>query len=85
MKTTDIIAMVLLIIGGLNWGLVGIFEFDLVAAIFGGPDVFLADLVYFLVGLSALWAIFQWKPMHRRLAYDTDYTEPTTREHRRAA
>lgn len=79
MKTIDTIALVLLIIGGLNWGLVGLFEFDLVAAIFGGPDVFLADLVYILVALSALWVAFQWKAMHHRWAYE----EPPAR--RRAA
>lgn len=79
MRTIDTIALVLLIIGGLNWGLVGLFEFDLVAAIFGGPDTFLADLVYVLVALSALWVAFQWKAMHRRWAYE----EPPAR--RRAA
>lgn len=55
MKTIDVIAAVLLVVGGLNWGLVGAFQFDLVAAIFGGADAALARIVYLLVGLSAIW------------------------------
>ncbi|MDR4305678.1 DUF378 domain-containing protein [Chelatococcus sambhunathii] len=47
------IALVLLIVGGLNWGLVGLFQFDLVAAIFGAGSL-LARVVYVLVGLAAL-------------------------------
>jgi hypothetical protein len=55
MKTLQTIALVLLIVGGLNWGLVALAEFDLVAAIFGAGS-FLARIVYGLVGLSALVA-----------------------------
>jgi len=50
----DIIALVLLIIGGLNWGLVGLFSFDLVATIFGVASM-LSNIVYMLVGLSAIY------------------------------
>nr|WP_119154948.1 DUF378 domain-containing protein [Caldimonas tepidiphila] len=50
------IAMVLLIIGGLNWALVGLFNFDLVAAIFGPMSV-LSRIVYVLVGLAALYCL----------------------------
>ncbi len=57
MNAVDWVAMVLLIIGGLNWGLVGLFEFDLVAAIFGEMST-LSRLVYALVGLSALYSIY---------------------------
>ncbi len=57
MKTLNILTLVLLIIGGINWGLVGLFQFDLVAAIFGGEAAPLARLVYVLVGLSALWQL----------------------------
>ncbi|TSC94197.1 MAG: hypothetical protein CEN91_18 [Candidatus Berkelbacteria bacterium Licking1014_85] len=53
MKTINTIAMVLLVIGGLNWGLVGLFDYDLVAAIFGDAT-FLTKLIYDLVGLSAI-------------------------------
>lgn len=57
MGVVDKIALWLLIIGGLNWGLVGLFEFDLVAAIFG-PLSLLSRIVYILVGLSAIWLIY---------------------------
>jgi hypothetical protein len=52
----DWIALILVIIGGLNWGLVGLFGLDLVASIFGAG--MLAKIVYVLVGLSALWMIY---------------------------
>ena len=54
MKALTLITLVLLIVGGLNWGLVGLFNFDLVAAIFGAGSG-LARAVYVLVGLSAIW------------------------------
>ncbi|WP_349408347.1 DUF378 domain-containing protein [Pseudalkalibacillus sp. SCS-8] len=50
-------ALVLVIIGAINWGLIGFFQFDLVAAIFGGQDAALARLVYGLVGLSGLYCL----------------------------
>jgi uncharacterized membrane protein YuzA (DUF378 family) len=54
MKTMDVTAAVLLVIGGLNWGLVGLFGFDLVAALAGEMSV-VSRMVYTLVGLSALY------------------------------
>ena len=56
MKTLNILTLILLIVGGLNWGLVGAFNFDLVATIFGAGSL-LARLVYVVVGLSALWQL----------------------------
>lgn len=53
----DKIALALLIVGGLNWGLVGIFSFDLVAWLFGGTGAILSRVVYILVALSAVWCI----------------------------
>ena len=53
----DRIALVLAIIGGLNWGSVGIFRFDLVAWICGGADTMLARVIYTLVGLAAVWCV----------------------------
>ncbi|WP_294406036.1 DUF378 domain-containing protein [uncultured Ruminococcus sp.] len=53
----DKIALTLLIIGGINWGLVGIFSFDLVAFIFGGQTAVLSRIVYILVAVSAIWCI----------------------------
>ena len=51
------IALILNIIGGLNWGLVGLFKFDLVAWICGGQDSVIARIIYCLVGLAAIWCI----------------------------
>jgi len=53
----DWIALVLVIIGGLNWGLVGLFKFDLVQASLGSVAI-VRDIVYILVGLSAIYMIF---------------------------
>jgi uncharacterized membrane protein YuzA (DUF378 family) len=55
-KTIDIIAALLLVIGGLNWGLVGLFGFDLVGYLFMSMPV-IAKVIYILVGLSAIYAI----------------------------
>ena len=68
MKTLDVIVAVLLVVGGLNWGLVGIFQWDLVAAIFGGSGAAVARIVYTLVGLSAVYQIIFWKDIQRRWA-----------------
>ncbi len=56
MKTLNLLTLILLIVGGLNWGLVGLANFDLVAAIFGDGSA-LSRTVYVLVGLSALYQI----------------------------
>ncbi|MFZ7104680.1 MAG: DUF378 domain-containing protein [Peptococcaceae bacterium] len=53
----DKIALVLVIIGALNWGLLGLFSFDLVAAIFGGQNALLSRIVYVLVGAAGLYSI----------------------------
>lgn len=66
MRTLDVITGVLLIVGGLNWGLVGFFGFDLVAALFGGEASILSRIVYALVGLSALYDLFAIKSIQRR-------------------
>jgi len=52
----DWIALVLVVVGGLNWGLVGLFDFNLVTSIFGATSI-VTDIVYVLVGLSAIWMI----------------------------
>ncbi len=56
MKVIDKIALVLIIIGAINWGLIGLFGFDLVATIFGEMSI-ISRIVYGLVGLSGLWGI----------------------------
>ena len=53
----DSIALILAIVGCLNWGLVGLFQFDLVAWLFGGTGALLSRLVFTLVGLAGLWCI----------------------------
>lgn len=53
----DIITLILLIIGGLNWGLVGLFQFDLVAFLFGGQGAIISRIIYTVIGLCALWDI----------------------------
>ncbi len=53
----DTIALILSIIGSLNWGLVGLFRFDLVAWLFGGQTALLSRIVYALVGLAGIWCI----------------------------
>ena len=57
MKVINRIALILSVIGGLNWGLIGLFKFDLVAWIFGGQDNVLARIIYSIIGLSAIWCI----------------------------
>ena len=59
-NTFDWIAWVLVIIGGLNWGLVGAFGFNLVSTIFGAVS-WLESLIYILVGISAIYMIFTYK------------------------
>jgi len=53
----DTIALILVIIGGINWGSVGLFNIDLVAWLFGGQTAVVSRVIYTLVGLAALWCI----------------------------
>ena len=63
MKVIDKIALVLIIIGAINWGLIGLFKFDIVATLFGNMSL-LSRIVYTLVGISGLWGI--------KLLFDND-------------
>jgi uncharacterized membrane protein YuzA (DUF378 family) len=65
MKSIDVVLTVLLIVGGLNWGLVGLFRFDLVAAVFGEMTA-ASRLVYTLVGLAAVYQALSWRSIQRR-------------------
>ena len=71
MKKLDLLAAILLVVGGLNWGLVALANFDLVAAITGAGDFGdknpLGAMVYGLVGLAALYRVLTWKSADRRL------------------
>ena len=53
----DTIALLLSIIGSLNWGLVGIFQFDLVAWAFGGTDAIISRIIYTVIALAGIWCI----------------------------
>jgi len=64
LNVLDWIVFVLVIVGALNWGLVGFFQFDLVAAIFGAMSA-LARVVYALVGLSALYMMIMFPRMNK--------------------
>lgn len=65
MKTLDVTITTLLIVGGLNWGLVGLLNFDFVATIFGEMSG-LSRIVYSLVGLAAVYQAIGWKAVQRR-------------------
>ena len=57
MKLVNVITLLLVIVGAINWGLVGLFQFDLVAAIFGGQEAMLSRLVYIVVAASGLYQL----------------------------
>ena len=53
----DTLALILVIIGALNWGMIGLFQFDLIASIFGGMSTVVSRIIYTIVGLAGLWGI----------------------------
>ncbi len=57
MRTITIISLLLVIIGAINWGLIGLFDFNLVALIFGGAESVLTKVIYILVGVAGLLSI----------------------------
>lgn len=72
MKALDILSIILLVVGGLNWGLVAAAHFDVVAAIFGmkfGETSILSSVVYGLVGLAALYQAVSFKQIQNRWAH----------------
>jgi uncharacterized membrane protein YuzA (DUF378 family) len=70
MKSIDVVVATLLVVGGLNWGLVGLLHFNLVATLLGDATL-LSRLVYSVVGLCALYQVIQWKAIQRRWAVST--------------
>lgn len=56
-KTLDYIALALIIIGAINWGLIGFFQFDLVAALFGSMASLISRIIYALIGLAGLYCL----------------------------
>jgi len=55
MKALNIITLLLVVVGAVNWGLIGLFQFDLVAALFGGQSAALSRIVYAIVGMSGIY------------------------------
>ena len=72
MRTIDVVAAILLVVGGLNWGLVGTANFDLVATLFGAGSI-LAKAVYTLVGLAAAYQALSLRAIQKRW-----YLQPAT-------
>jgi hypothetical protein len=66
MKALNLLTLYLIVVGGLNWLLVGLFQFDLVASLFGGQDSSLSRLVYILVGISALYQLIPFAKSFRQ-------------------
>ena len=75
MKFLNIATLILVIVGALNWGLVGLFQFDLVAALFGGQQAALSRIVYVLVGLAGL---YQFVPLIRAMSSNHDDPQVAT-------
>ncbi len=65
----DTVSLVLAIIGAINWGLMGLFRFDLVAWIFGGQAAVISRVIYTVIGLAGLWCI---SLLFRRCGRDSD-------------
>ena len=63
MRILNAIALALVVIGGINWGLVGLFDLDLVQLIFGRVSETLAQIVYVVVGVAAVYCIYLFKPV----------------------
>ena len=70
MSILDRIALALTVIGGVNWGLVGIFRFDLVAWLFGGQTGLVSRIIYTLVGLAGLWCVSLLFRRHNRVGVE---------------
>jgi uncharacterized membrane protein YuzA (DUF378 family) len=68
MKSFDLIAATFLFVGGLNWGLIGLFGFDLIAWLFGEMSM-ISRIIYVLVGIRALYDAAMWKAIQRRCGF----------------
>ena len=66
----DTLALILSIIGAVNWGLVGICQFDLVAGLFGGQTGLVSRIIYTLVGLAGLWCVSLLFRRHNRVGVE---------------
>ena len=66
MKSLDVTATFLLVLGGLNWGLVGLLQFDLVGILFGGQGAMISRVLYASVGVAAIYYSVMWKSIQSR-------------------
>ena len=71
MKTIDVVAAILVVVGAINWGLVGLFDFNLVGFLFGTS--MLARIVYILVGVAGLFQAVQWRAIQRARAHEPSH------------
>lgn len=72
MRTLDWVVLTLVVVGAINWGLIGFFQFDLIAAIFGGMQGSISRILYGLVGLSGLYALSMYARIpHANASYRT--------------
>lgn len=79
MNTPTTVALVLVIVGGLNWLLIGLLQFDLVAALFGGQTGPIARIVYVVVGLAAIWVMIRLPALVERRMAVSHAPEPPLR------
>ena len=75
MKAIDFLSVILVVVGAMNWGLVGLFQFDLVAALLGDATAF-SRLVYILVGAAGAFQALQWKAIQGRWVGGTALPAP---------
>ena len=68
----DWTALTLVILGALNWAMIGLFQFDLVAGIFGGMGAWLSRIVYVLIGLSGLYCLTLYNRLHKEVDHVAD-------------
>lgn len=69
----DVLALILVIVGALNWGLIGLFQFDLVATLFGGSASVVSRIIYALVGLAGIWGITLIGKLGRRADHNNEH------------
>lgn len=69
-RTYDWLALTILIIGAVNWGLIGFFRFDLIALLFGGMGTVISRTIYAIVGIAGLYCLSLYGRIHE---YDVDY------------
>ena len=83
-RTFDWIALTLIVIGAINWGLVGFFQFDLIAAVFGGVGGWVSRILYSLVGLAGLYCISLYRFFDTTSIHDHDHYHDHDNDRERA-